>query len=147
MRIGVNLIPLRPGQMGGAEVYLRDLLAGLLERGGHEYVLVTADYNHDTLPEDSERCRRVLFAREGGAGGDRRWIVRLFSRLGRARPWLRDGYRRYVPAPLRGLLRPVIHRVARAIEMGLGWLRGQRRQGRAESLRELVRREGLDLWF
>ena len=64
MRIGVNLIPLRPGQMGGAEVYFRDLLAELLKRGEHAYVLITADYNHDTLPADSAVCRRVLFARD-----------------------------------------------------------------------------------
>src|SRR5262252_4755808 len=64
MRIGVNVIPLRPTQMGGAEVYFRSLLAELLDRGEHEYVLVTADYNHDALPADSARCRRVLFARE-----------------------------------------------------------------------------------
>ena len=35
MRIGVNLIPLRPGQMGGAEIYFRDLLAEWLKRGAH----------------------------------------------------------------------------------------------------------------
>jgi len=147
MRIGVNLIPLRPGQMGGAEVYLRDLLAGLLERGDHEYVLVTADYNHDTLPEDSARCRRVLFVREGGAGGERRWMVRLLSCLGRGHHWLGDRYRRHVPAPLRGLLRPVIRPIPRTLEMGLGWVRGPHRHRRAESLRELIRRERLDLWF
>ena len=58
MRIGINLIPLRPGRMGGAEVYVRDLLAELVARGGHEYVLVTADDNHDTLPDDSAACRK-----------------------------------------------------------------------------------------
>src|SRR2546428_6382084 len=148
MRIGVNLIPLRPGQMGGAEVYLRDLLAELLRRGGHEFVLVTADYNHGTLPEDSARCRRVLFAREGGGAGAERWrIVRVFSRLRRGLQWLDGEYRRHVPARLRDLLRPVMRRMRGALEMGLGWLRSRRRQRRAESLRDLIRRERLDLWF
>ena len=72
MRIGVNLIPLRPGQVGGAEIYVRDLLGGLLAHDGHEFVLVTADYNHESLPADSPRCRRVLFHSEGGGGGSER---------------------------------------------------------------------------
>lgn len=148
MRIGVNLIPLRPGQMGGAEVYFRDLLAELLQRGDHEYVLVTADYNHDTLPEDSARCRRILFAREGGgAGGERRWIARAGSGLRRGLRWLGDWYGRHVPERLRALLRPVIHRVVAALEMGLDRLRGRYRQRRTDSLRDLIRRERLDLWF
>jgi glycosyltransferase involved in cell wall biosynthesis len=169
MRIGVNLIPLRPGQMGGAEVYFRDLLAELLERGDHEYVLVTADYNHGSLPADSAHCRRVLFARVGGATAGRRWIVRLFSLLGWGLHWLADRYRgsivrlfgllgwglrwlghlyrRHVPAPVRALLRPMIRSIPRALELGLGWLRGPHRRHRAESLRELIRHERLDLWF
>jgi glycosyltransferase involved in cell wall biosynthesis len=114
MRIGVNLIPLRPGLMGGAEVYFRDLLVELLERNGHEFVLVTADYNHDTFPKDSARSRRVLFVREG-AGRERRWTIQV-SRL-------------------------------RQRLQGLRWLRGRSQQRRAETLRDLIRRERLDLWF
>lgn len=114
MRIGVNLIPLRPRQMGGAEVYLRDLLDQLLKRGDHDYVLITADYNHDTLPEDSARCRRVLFRREGrDTGGRLRRMVRSLA------------------------CRPV----------GRGSLLGRYRQRRADTLRDLIRRERLDLWF
>jgi glycosyltransferase involved in cell wall biosynthesis len=121
MRIGVNLIPLRPRQMGGAEVYLRDLLAELLKRDGHEYVLVTADYNHDTLPEDSTRCRRVLFLREsGGTGGKLRRMVRALSRR--------------------------LHKRLRWLD-GQGRLRGRHRARRADTLRDLIRRERLDLWF
>jgi len=145
MRIGVNLIPLRPGQMGGAEVYFRDLLAELLKRGGHEYVLVTADYNHDTLPEDSPRCRRVRFVREGGgAGGQLRQMgLGLGGRLHRALRRVSARDRRRVPAPLRRLLRSAL----RWIEAGSARLRGRHRQRRAESLRDLIRRERLDLWF
>ncbi len=110
MRIGVNLIPLRPGQMGGAEIYFRDLLAEWLRRGAHEYVLVTADYNHDTLPEDSARCRRVLFLREsGGAGGKlHRMVLALSRRLHQALVWLQAWHRRHVPAALRRVLRPAL---------------------------------------
>lgn len=87
MRIGVNLIPLRPGRMGGAEVYVRDLLAELLRRGDHQYTLITGDYNHASLPADTARCRRVLVAREGGAA--RRRMRRLLTPLGRVRSLLR----------------------------------------------------------
>jgi glycosyltransferase involved in cell wall biosynthesis len=148
MRIGVNLIPLRPGQMGGAEIYFRDLLAELLDRGDHEYVLVTADYNHDSLPQDSARCRRVLFAREGGGpGGPRRRAARAFSGLQRGLQWLRAQYGRHVPAGLRALLRPAVRRTVATLDMGLDRLRGRSRQHRAASLRDLIRRERLDLWF
>jgi glycosyltransferase involved in cell wall biosynthesis len=94
MRIGINLIPLRPGRMGGAEIYLRDLLSELLARGGHQYVLVTAADNHATLPANSVACRKVLFARGGAIppnppAGDwaRHWVVRGVR-------WLRGGGRR-----------------------------------------------------
>lgn len=141
MRIGVNLIPLRPGLMGGAEVYLRDLLAELFERSEHEFVLVTADYNHDTLPEDSARCRRVLFAREG-AGHDGRWTVRALHRLRRALVSLDDLLDRHAPAVRRR--RAVTDPVGGASSpIGLdGW----HRRG-AEGLRDLIRRERIDLWF
>ena len=114
MRIGVNLIPLRPGHMGGAEVYFRDLLSELLAAGGHEYVLVTADYNHDTLPDDSPVCRRLLFARE--AAGPRRGLRRIARALSR-------------------------------VTRRLDWVRPWYRKGTAESLRDLIRQEQLDLWF
>ena len=83
MRIGVNLIPLRPGGMGGAEVYFRGLLAELLRRGSHEYVLITNDDNHASLPADTALCKRVLFAR----GSSRRGIRQRVT--GRVRRWLR----------------------------------------------------------
>src|ERR1700687_75232 len=106
MRIGVNLIPLRPGQMGGAEIYFRDLLAEWLKRGAHEYVLVTADYNHDTLPEDSARCRRGVFPRESGGGGGKlhRMVRALSRRLHQALAWLHAWHRRHVPATLQRVL-------------------------------------------
>ena len=113
MRIGINLIPLRPGRMGGAEVYFRDLLGELLRRGGHEYLLVTADYNHDTLPE-LPACRRLLFVREN-AGTSR--IIRKARRI----------------------LEPMVRR--------LGQVRHKYHRARAESLRSMIRRERLDLWF
>ncbi len=114
MRIGINLIPLRPGHMGGAEMYFRDLLRELLAIGGHEYVLVTADYNHDTLPGDARACRRLLFSQEAAA--PRRGLRRIARALG-----------------------PVTRRLDR--------VRRWYSKRTAETLRDLIRREQLDLWF
>jgi hypothetical protein len=149
MRIRVNLIPLRPREMSGAEVYFLDLLAELLRRDGHEHVPVTADYNHDTLPEVSARCRRVLFLREGGgAGGELRRMVRgLSRRLYQRLRWLDGQDLRRVPSLLREALHPALHRIVAGLEVGRGWLLGHHRQRRAETLRDLIRRERLGLWF
>lgn len=50
MRIGVNLLPLRPGRVGGAEVYVRRLLDELMRQApGDRFVLVTAEDNHESL--------------------------------------------------------------------------------------------------
>jgi glycosyltransferase involved in cell wall biosynthesis len=102
MRIGINLIPLRPGQMGGAEVYFRDLLAELVRLGRHRYVLVTADYNHESLPADSPACRRILFARQPrGLAAPRRLMGRALGPLRR----LVTGLRRRRGEGLRDLIR------------------------------------------
>ncbi|HEV8437211.1 MAG TPA: glycosyltransferase family 1 protein [Methylomirabilota bacterium] len=148
MRIGINLIPLRPGRMGGAEVYFRDLLAALLERGGHEYVLVTADYNHETLPPDSSICRRLLFVRR--ATGIGRGFGRLAGAVARLRGALRElrgQYRRHVPGRVQDWRSQPLARVARALERALGWARGKRGRLASDSLRDLMRRERIDLWF
>jgi glycosyltransferase involved in cell wall biosynthesis len=148
VRIGVNLIPLRPGQMGGAEVYFRDLLAEWLGRGDHEYVLVTGDYNHGSLPEDSTRCRRVLFARDGSREAvEQAWTAQVSNRLRRGLRWLKGAYRRRVPAGVRNSLGPLVRPTVRSLEAGLGRVRDRHRQRRADSLRDLIRRERLDLWF
>jgi glycosyltransferase involved in cell wall biosynthesis len=91
VRIGMNLIPLRPGGMGGAEMYLRDLLAELTRAPDHDYVLATATWNHATLPADSPRCRRVLAAGEGSpAAGALRRLRHAARPLARVlAPWRR----------------------------------------------------------
>src|SRR5262249_19147282 len=51
--------------MGGAETYLRDLLAEILATGEHHVLLVTGNVPPDApLPEDP-RCRRVSMASRG----------------------------------------------------------------------------------
>ncbi|PYM19946.1 MAG: hypothetical protein DMD81_02775 [Candidatus Rokuibacteriota bacterium] len=122
MRIGINVIPLRPNEMGGAEIYFRDLLAELCRRGEHEIVLVTADDNHESL-DDFRTCRRVLFA-HGSLAGLRRRARRL-------------------PRPLRTAVEAGVRLAAR----GLAPSRRRRSEARSESLRDLIKREQLDLWF
>jgi hypothetical protein len=61
MRIGVNLIPLRPGQMGGHEFYVRRLLRQLLlgDRRNH-YVLFTAWWNDDSIDLPHGRAQKIM---------------------------------------------------------------------------------------
>jgi glycosyltransferase involved in cell wall biosynthesis len=64
MRIGVNLIPLRPGQMGGLEFYVRSLLAHLLAREtSSRYFLFTAWWNHDSIDFPGGRYEKILVVR------------------------------------------------------------------------------------
>jgi glycosyltransferase involved in cell wall biosynthesis len=64
MRIGVNLIPLRPGQMGGHEFYVRSLLEQLLacDRDNH-YFLFTAWWNDQSIDLQTDRGRKLLVMR------------------------------------------------------------------------------------
>ena len=134
--------------MGGAEIYFRDLLAEWLDRGDHEYVLVTADYNHGSLPEDSARCRRVLFAREGSpVAAAQPWTAQVSNRLRGGLQRLGGAYRRRVPTRIRRSLSPLVHPTVRSLETTLGRARDRHRQRRADSLRGLIRSERLDLWF
>jgi glycosyltransferase involved in cell wall biosynthesis len=61
MRIGVNLIPLRPGQMGGHEFYVHSLLEHLLAHDRHNrYFLFTAPWNDASLDFQQWRYRKIL---------------------------------------------------------------------------------------
>jgi hypothetical protein len=59
MRIGINLLPLRPRVMGGAEIYLRDLVTEILATGEHDVLLVTGDVPADAALPEGTRCRQV----------------------------------------------------------------------------------------
>jgi glycosyltransferase involved in cell wall biosynthesis len=61
MRIGVNLIPLRSGQMGGLEFYVRRLLRQLLRHDRrHHYVLFTAWWNDDAIDFPCGRSQKIV---------------------------------------------------------------------------------------
>jgi glycosyltransferase involved in cell wall biosynthesis len=99
MRIGVNLIPLRSGQMGGHEFYVRRLLRQLLAGDRrNRYVLFTAWWNDDSLDFPHARFQKIMAVpkQEPGetlpSGGDR-WFGR-YPRLS-ALPLLR----RWVASP------------------------------------------------
>ena len=67
MRIGVNLIPLRPGQMGGLEFYVRSLLSHLLAADAHNlYYLFTAWWNHHAVDFPQGRYQKILAVSEPG---------------------------------------------------------------------------------
>src|SRR5262245_29439255 len=59
MRIGINLLPLRPRAMGGAEIYLRDLIAEILATGEHDVLLVTGDAAVAADLPRGARCRHA----------------------------------------------------------------------------------------
>jgi glycosyltransferase involved in cell wall biosynthesis len=61
MRIGVNLIPLRPQQMGGHELYVRSLLTHLVSaETKHRFFLFTAGWNHDSFDLPPGVSRKIL---------------------------------------------------------------------------------------
>lgn len=81
MRIGVNLLPLRPKVMGGAEIYVRDLVTEILATDEHDVLLVTGDVPAEAALPEGARCRQLQ--------------LRLASRARRLVPAL---------APVRGVL-------------------------------------------
>jgi|SRR5882724_4040395 len=85
MRIGVNLIPLRSGQMGGLEFYVRRLLRQLLrcDRRNH-YVLFTSWWNDDSIDLPHGRFQKIMAVHKQDPGetipsGWHRWLVRHLS--------------------------------------------------------------------
>jgi glycosyltransferase involved in cell wall biosynthesis len=82
MRIGVNLIPLRSGQMGGLEFYVRRLLRQLLkcDRCNH-YVFFTAWWNNESINFPHGRFQKIMAVPKQEAGetiaiGWNRWLAR-----------------------------------------------------------------------
>jgi glycosyltransferase involved in cell wall biosynthesis len=83
MHIAVNLCPVRPGEVGGAEDFVRGLLDALLAIDQEcRYLLLTSDFNHDTFAEVAGRVSRLLVYREGR----RRRFQRMLHRVQRFLP-------------------------------------------------------------
>ena len=62
MKIGINLLPLRPGKNGGMEVYLRNLLDHLFRIDTvNQYYLITASYNDNSLNYPVPNCTKIPF--------------------------------------------------------------------------------------
>lgn len=60
MKVGINLLPLRPGKNGGMEIYLRNLLEHLfrIDPDSH-YYLITAPYNDTSLEFSVPNCTKI----------------------------------------------------------------------------------------
>jgi glycosyltransferase involved in cell wall biosynthesis len=92
MRIGVNLLPLFPGQIGGMETYTRNLLAHLMAIDQqHHYYLFVARYNQHLFDFQHPKLTRVRTISlqgfryaSGGLAGLAGWVGRKFPRLGRS---------------------------------------------------------------
>jgi glycosyltransferase involved in cell wall biosynthesis len=87
MRIGVNLIPLRSGQMGGHEFYVRRLMKQLLmcDRR-NQYFLFTAWWNDDSIDLPHGRFQKIVAVPKEEPGETipsawNRWLAR-YPRLG-----------------------------------------------------------------
>jgi glycosyltransferase involved in cell wall biosynthesis len=62
MKIGINLLPLRPGRNGGMEVYVRNLLMKLSTiDADNEYYLITAPYNDASLQFPQGNFKKIEF--------------------------------------------------------------------------------------
>ena len=62
MKIGINLLPLRPGKMGGMEIYVMNLLLKLSTiDDDNEYYLITAPYNDATIHLPNAKCKKIAF--------------------------------------------------------------------------------------
>ena len=111
-------------------------------------MLVTADYNHDTLPADSAVCRRVLFARV--ATGRAAPLQGVAGMLRGGIAGLRQAYNRLLSVGARDIVRPLLRPGVRAghmISRSLDRLRSRGRRRRSDSLRDLIRDERIDIWF
>jgi glycosyltransferase involved in cell wall biosynthesis len=65
MRIGINLLPLRPGKNGGHELYVRNLLMKLSTiDSDNEYFLITAPYNDSSLHIPHRNFKKISFHNE-----------------------------------------------------------------------------------
>ncbi len=65
MKIGINLLPLRPGKNGGMEIYFRNLLAKLstIDKD-NEYYLITTSYNDASVTVPCVNFKKIVFSDE-----------------------------------------------------------------------------------
>ena len=79
MKIGINLLPLRPGKIGGMEIYVRNLLMKLstIDRD-NEYYLITAPYNNASLHFPNENFNKIFFQSEITLSVKIRYLIERF---------------------------------------------------------------------
>lgn len=98
MRIGINTLSIMPGQIGGGETYLVNLLKHLIAIGGHMYVLYVNRYNAGLFPDalcarkqvcpvsKRNRSARVLWEQLALPGAARRTKLDLLFSPGNMMP-------------------------------------------------------------
>jgi glycosyltransferase involved in cell wall biosynthesis len=84
MKIGINLLSLRPGKNGGMEIYVRNLLMKLSTiDSDNEYYLITAPYNDSSLHFPHGNWKKILFHNEITLSEKIRSLIeRLFGKKG-----------------------------------------------------------------
>src|SRR5439155_22712590 len=118
-RIGINVSWMTPGQAGGMEWYVRNLireLGALDDR--HEWVVVTSPANWHLFAVPGARWTKIAYGGEENA--PTAYTLMLPNRLPGLRGWLR-----------------------RAV----AWLRAPRMRRWHGGFNDLIRRQRLDLWF
>jgi glycosyltransferase involved in cell wall biosynthesis len=121
MRIGINASWMTPGHVGGMEWYVRNLVAqlGTIDHD-NEYVLVTAPNNQGTFQLASPRWKKLVYAGHETSPTMFRVDQGVPAPSGRRPQWLRRAYH---------VLKRLGARASTA------------------ALNDLIRREGIDLWF
>jgi len=78
MKIGVNLVPLRPQISGGIEIIIRNLLGAMFQQDrDHSYTLITAPWNHEKIDYGPGPYRKIRIETDPPQGMLRRLQARL----------------------------------------------------------------------
>jgi glycosyltransferase involved in cell wall biosynthesis len=130
-RIGINVSWMSPGQAGGMEWYVRNLireLAAIDDR--HEWVVVTSPANWHLFDVPPQRWTKIAYG--GDENSPASYTVLLPSR----------------PSTLRERLRHTLARLrAPRLQRAIARLRAPRMRRWRGHLHELIRQQELDLWF
>ncbi|MDD1682674.1 MAG: glycosyltransferase family 4 protein [Methanoregula sp.] len=97
MKIGINLLPLRPGENGGHELYVRNLLMKLSTIDpDNEYFLITAPYNDSSLHFPQRNFKKIYFHSEITLSEIVRYIIgRIFRKMSSSEITLKKIISRY----------------------------------------------------
>lgn len=105
LRVGINLLALRPAVMGGAGEYVRVLLAHLAARGDADYVVVAPSRDDGIVPASMRPARAPRGAAVGtGRRGSVAGVWSILGPVGRLAEPVRAWHRAGVARRLRALI-------------------------------------------